>query len=188
MPRREGWPGGEGSSVRRSHRTPAIRPRSQSPTAEAGADEIVLLDITATHEGRGTLIDTVKRASRGLFVPFTVGGGIRALDDAGAVFDAGADKISINSAAVARPELIDEIGHCFGAQAVIVAIDGRRKKGSSDSIADAEVFTAGGRNPPACVWSNGRAKRKAVAQARFCSRPWMPTARATVSIASLPPR
>src|SRR5271170_5737461 len=115
--------------------------------AEAGADEIVLLDITATHEGRGTLIDTVKRTSRGLFVPFTVGGGIRTLDDAAAVFDAGADKISINSAAVARPELIDEIGRCFGAQAVIVAIDGRRKQSDINSIEDAEVFTSGGRNP-----------------------------------------
>src|SRR5271154_1033705 len=115
--------------------------------AEAGADEIVLLDITATHERRGTLIDTVKRASRGLFVPFTVGGGIRALADAEAVFDAGADKISINSAAVARPELIDEIGRCFGAQAVIVAIDGRRKQSYINSIEDAEVFTSGGRNP-----------------------------------------
>jgi len=115
--------------------------------AEAGADEIVLLDITATHEGRGTLIDTVKRASGGLFVPFTVGGGIRTLDDASAVFDAGADKISINSAAVNRPGLIDEIGRCFGAQAVIVAIDGRRKQESANPIADAEVFTGGGRIP-----------------------------------------
>jgi cyclase len=115
--------------------------------AQAGADEIVLLDITATHEGRGTLIDTVKRASRGLFVPFTVGGGIRSLDDATAVFDAGADKISINSAAVARPELIDEIGRSFGAQAVIVAIDARRKAESTDPVEDAEVFVGGGRKP-----------------------------------------
>src|SRR5271156_187873 len=92
--------------------------------AQAGADEIVLLDITATHEGRATLIDTVQRAARGIFVPFTVGGGIRTLEDAAAVFDAGADKISINSAAVAHPGLIDEIGSRFGAQAVVVAIDG----------------------------------------------------------------
>jgi cyclase len=115
--------------------------------AEAGADEIVLLDITATHEGRDILIDTVQRASRGLFVPFTVGGGIRTLDDASAVFDAGADKISINSAAVAHPELIDEIGRRFGAQAVIVAIDGRRRRESAEPVVDAEVFTGGGRNP-----------------------------------------
>jgi cyclase len=107
--------------------------------AEAGADEIVLLDITATHEGRGTLIDTVKRTAQRLFVPFTVGGGIRTLGDAAAVFDAGADKVSVNSAALRRPELIDEIGSRFGAQAVIVAIDGRR---NGDT---AEVFVEGGR-------------------------------------------
>jgi cyclase len=112
--------------------------------ARAGADEIVLLDIAATHEERGTLIDTVKRAARGLFVPFTVGGGIRALDDAAAVFDAGADKISINSAAVNRPGLIGEIGQRFGAQAVIVAIDARRSPDNAD-IGQAQVFTGGGR-------------------------------------------
>jgi len=115
--------------------------------AAAGADEIVLLDITATHEGRGTLIDTVQRTARTLFVPFTVGGGIRSADDAAAVFDAGADKVSINSSAVARPELIGEIGSSFGAQAVIVAIDARRAANSSDPVRDAEVFVSGGRTP-----------------------------------------
>src|SRR5271165_2003387 len=115
--------------------------------AEAGADEIVLLDITATHEGRGILIDTVQRASRGLFVPFTVGGGIRTLDDAAAVFDAGADKISVNSAAINRPRLIDEIGRSFGAQAVVVAIDARRRADCSDQVENAEVFVSGGRKP-----------------------------------------
>ncbi|HVW76067.1 MAG TPA: imidazole glycerol phosphate synthase subunit HisF [Alloacidobacterium sp.] len=115
--------------------------------AEAGTDEIVLLDITATHEGRGTLIDTVKRTARQLFVPFAVGGGIRSGDDAAAIFDAGADKVSINSAAIARPQLIDEIGSRFGAQAVIVAIDARRAKGSSDPVTEAEVFVSGGRKP-----------------------------------------
>jgi len=114
--------------------------------AAAGADEIVLLDITATHEGRGTLIDTVRRTALRLFVPFTVGGGIRTADEAAAVFDAGADKISINSAAIARPELIGEIGSSFGAQAVIVAIDARRAT-TGDPIADAEVYVAGGRKP-----------------------------------------
>jgi cyclase len=109
--------------------------------AESGADEIVLLDITATHEARGTLLDTVRRTARKLFIPFTVGGGIRTLDDAAAVFDAGADKVSVNSAALRRPDLIGEIGAHFGAQAVIVAIDGRRT-GSG-----AEVFIEGGRKP-----------------------------------------
>ena len=115
--------------------------------AEAGTDEIVLLDITATHEGRGTLIDTVERTAKQIFVPFTVGGGIRTLEDAAAIFDAGADKVSINSAAIARPELIDEIGRRFGAQAVIVAVDARRAASGADPIADAEVFVSGGRKP-----------------------------------------
>src|SRR5215471_9015728 len=94
--------------------------------SEAGADEIVLLDITATHEKRATLIETVKRTARELFVPFTVGGGVRTLEDAGAIFDAGADKISINSAAIADPSLITCIAQRFGSQAVIVAIDAKR--------------------------------------------------------------
>lgn len=114
--------------------------------AAAGADEIVLLDITATHEGRGTLLDTVQRTAQRLFVPFTVGGGIRTADEAAAVFDAGADKISINSAAIAYPGLIGEIGSKFGAQAVIVAIDARRALGQAP-IEQAEVFVAGGRKP-----------------------------------------
>ena len=117
--------------------------------AAAGADEIVLLDITATHEGRGTLIHTVKRTARQLFVPFTVGGGIRTLDDASAVFDAGADKVSINSAALANPALIGQIGADFGAQAVIVAIDARRaarrNPEATDPVHEARVFTHGGR-------------------------------------------
>lgn len=115
--------------------------------AAAGADEIVLLDITATHEGRGTLLDTVKRTADALFVPFTVGGGIRSAEDAAAVFDAGADKVSINSSAIARPDLISEIGGSFGAQAVIVAIDARRADGTSDPVGDAEVYVSGGRKP-----------------------------------------
>lgn len=112
--------------------------------AEAGADEIVLLDITATSGGRKTLIDTVGRAARQLFIPFTVGGGIRTLDDAAQVFDAGADKISINSAAIARPELIGEIANRFGSQAVIVAVDGKRGDNPPEA---AEVYVAGGRTP-----------------------------------------
>lgn len=107
--------------------------------AESGADEIVLLDISATHEARGILVDTVKRTARELFIPFTVGGGIRSLEDAGAIFDAGADKISINSAAVGDPGLIDRIAARFGSQAVVVAIDARSSNGRY------EVFVSGGR-------------------------------------------
>ncbi len=110
--------------------------------AQAGADEIVLLDITATSESRKTLVETVRRTARELFVPFTVGGGVRTLEDAAKIFDAGADKVTINSAAVANPGLIEEIAGRFGSQAVIVAIDARRGDGAAEA---AEVFVAGGR-------------------------------------------
>ncbi|MGA3160357.1 MAG: imidazole glycerol phosphate synthase subunit HisF [Terracidiphilus sp.] len=113
--------------------------------AREGADEIVLLDITATHEGRQTLLDTVRRTARELFVPFCVGGGIRTADDAAQVFEAGADKVSVNSAALANPNLIDAIGRSFGAQAVVVAIDARRDPEAADPVRDAQVFVQGGR-------------------------------------------
>jgi cyclase len=116
--------------------------------AASGADEIVLLDITATSDARPILIDVVRRTARQLFVPFTVGGGVRSLDDASALFDAGADKISINSAAIKAPEIITEIAERFGSQAVIIAIDAKRRTGSATIIAGAvaaEVYLAGGR-------------------------------------------
>src|ERR1051326_6806820 len=94
--------------------------------SDSGADEIVLLDISAAHENRSTLLDTVQRSARQLFIPFTVGGGIRTLDDAASVFGAGADKISINSAALANPGLITQIAQRFGSQAVVVATDAKR--------------------------------------------------------------
>jgi cyclase len=115
--------------------------------AREGADEIVLLDITATHEGRQTLLDTVGRTARELFIPFTVGGGIRTRSDAEQVFEAGADKVAVNSAALAEPGLIDAIGRSFGAQAVVVAIDARRDPEVSDPVRDAQVFVHGGRKP-----------------------------------------
>jgi cyclase len=114
--------------------------------AASGADEVVLLDITATHEERKTLVDTVRRTACELFVPFTVGGGIRSLEDAAAIFDAGADKITINSAAVANAAVITEIANRFGSQAVVVAIDAKTRNGASTAI-DAEVFVSGGRKP-----------------------------------------
>jgi cyclase len=109
--------------------------------ARSGADEIVLLDITATSGNRNTLLDAVRGTARSLFVPFTVGGGIRQLDDAAAVFDAGADKIAINSAAVRDPALIGKIAGRFGSQAVVVAIDARK------TDAGFEVYVSGGRVP-----------------------------------------
>jgi cyclase len=115
--------------------------------AREGADEIVLLDITATHEGRQTLLDTVRRTARELFVPFAVGGGIRSARDAEQVFEAGADKISVNSAALFDPSLIEAIGRTFGAQAVVVAIDARRDPEAADPVRDAQVYVQGGRKP-----------------------------------------
>jgi cyclase len=113
--------------------------------ARNGADEIVLLDITATHEGRATLLDTVRRTAQELFVPFTVGGGIRTAEDAAQVFEAGADKVSVNSAALKNPQLIDDIGRSFGAQAVVVAIDARRDPEAADPVKQAQVYVQGGR-------------------------------------------
>jgi cyclase len=120
--------------------------------SEAGADEIVLLDISATAEKRKTLLDTVRRTARQLFIPFTVGGGIRSLHDASSVFDAGADKVSINSAALANPNLITQIAERFGSQAVIVAIDAKKNNGGRGY----EAFATGGRTPTgrdACEWA-----------------------------------
>lgn len=122
--------------------------------AESGADEVVLLDITATSDERPILIDVVRRTARELFIPFTVGGGVRSLSDAAALFEAGADKITINSAAVARPQTITEIADRFGSQAVMLAIDARRGLGP---VEEAEVYVAGGRTPTG---------RKALAWAR----------------------
>jgi len=108
--------------------------------AESGADEIVLLDISATQQKRGTLLDTVRRAARELFIPFTVGGGIRKLEDAEAIFEAGADKISVNSAAVRDAGLIERIAARFGSQAVVVAIDARLGTNGETH----QVFVGGG--------------------------------------------
>jgi imidazole glycerol-phosphate synthase subunit HisF len=109
--------------------------------ARDGADEIVLLDITATSGNRRTLLDAIRATARSLFVPFTVGGGIRQLEDAATVFEAGADKVAINSAAVRHPALIGKIARHFGSQAVVVAIDARKVAGGF------EVCVAGGRVP-----------------------------------------
>jgi cyclase len=104
-----------------------------------GADEIVFLDITASHERRDTIVDLARRTANDVFVPFTIGGGIRTVEDAQAVLDAGADKVSVNSSALARPELISELAEVFGSQCVVVAIDAKREDGGWG------VYVAGGR-------------------------------------------
>lgn len=108
----------------------------------AGADELCFLDITASHEGRGTLLDVVAATARVCFMPLTVGGGVRSAEDARALLLAGADKVAVNSAAVARPELVADIAARFGAQCVVGAVDAR-----AVSPGRWEIFTHGGRKP-----------------------------------------
>jgi imidazole glycerol-phosphate synthase subunit HisF len=105
-----------------------------------GADELVFLDITASHEARETIIELARRTADNVFIPFTIGGGIRSVEDAQAVLDAGADKVSINSSALERPELIEELAAVFGSQCVVIAIDAKRAEGGWD------VYTHGGRH------------------------------------------
>ncbi|HEX5761641.1 MAG TPA: imidazole glycerol phosphate synthase subunit HisF [Solirubrobacterales bacterium] len=92
-----------------------------------GADELVFLDITASHEKRDTIVELARRTADNVFIPFTIGGGIRSVEDAQAVLDAGADKVSVNSSALARPELLTELADHFGAQCVVIAIDAKRE-------------------------------------------------------------
>ncbi|MDZ7899969.1 MAG: imidazole glycerol phosphate synthase subunit HisF [Arcicella sp.] len=119
--------------------------------AEQGADELVFLDITATVDNRKTLIDLVRNVARNVNIPFTVGGGISTIEDVSALLNAGADKVSINSSAVKRPELIDELALNFGSQCIIVAIDTRDTTspsgGKATDASEAFVHTHGGRKP-----------------------------------------
>ena len=109
----------------------------------AGADELTFLDINATHENRGTMMDVVRRTAEACFMPLTVGGGVRTVDDIKQLLRAGADKVSINSAAVARRDFVKEASEKFGGQCIVVAIDAKRvKRGSRDRW---EIFTHGGR-------------------------------------------
>jgi imidazole glycerol-phosphate synthase subunit HisF len=121
-----------------------------------GADELVFLDITASHESRDTIVELARRTADNVFIPFTIGGGIRSVEDAQAVLDAGADKVSVNSAALERPELITELAEVFGSQCVVIAIDAKRRGAGDESdtcqappgyFGDAEwdVYTHGGR-------------------------------------------
>ena len=104
-----------------------------------GADELVFLDITASHEQRDTIVELARRTADNVFIPFTIGGGIRSIEDAQAVLDAGADKVSVNSSALARPELIGELAQVFGSQCVVIAIDAKRASEGWD------VYVSGGR-------------------------------------------
>jgi imidazole glycerol-phosphate synthase subunit HisF len=124
-----------------------------------GADELVFLDITATSDKRATMVDLARRTADNVFVPFTIGGGLRSVADAQAVLDAGADKVSVNSAAVTRPALVGELADVFGAQCVVLAVDAKRSGDGSW-----QVFTAGGRTPTgidAVAWAREAVERGA---------------------------
>ena len=130
-----------------------------------GADELVFLDITASSDQRDTIVDVVRRTAEQVFIPFTIGGGIRTVDDARRLLRAGADKVSVNTAAVERPALVAEISAEFGNQCVVVAIDGRRRvDDAGDPTEGWEVFTHGGRTPTGLdvvAWAaGGRAPRR----------------------------
>jgi cyclase len=125
-----------------------------------GADELVFLDITATSDRRGTMVELARRTADEVFVPFTIGGGLRSVADAQAVLDAGADKVSVNSAAVARPDLVGELADVFGAQCVVLAIDAKARADGSGF----EVFVAGGRRATgldAVAWAREGVERGA---------------------------
>ncbi len=125
-----------------------------------GADELVFLDITATSDRRGTMVELARRTADEVFVPFTIGGGLRSVADAQAVLDAGADKVSVNSAAVARPDLVGELADVFGAQCVVLAIDAKARPGGGGF----EVFVAGGRRATgldAVAWAREGVERGA---------------------------
>ena len=151
-----------------------------------GADELVFLDITATHEKRDTIVQLARRTADEVFVPFTIGGGIRSVEDAQAVLDAGADKVSINSAALQRPELLDELAMRFGAQCVVLAIDAKARAVRPGEVgwvglgsvgfpiqirtprrAGRHIWPAGAR-PPVATSSNGRARPSSGGRGRSC--------------------
>lgn len=127
---------------------------------EAGADEITFLDITASHEERDTTVHTVEQIAREVFIPLTVGGGIRALQDIRTMLNAGADKVSINTAAIHNPDLVREAAARFGSQCIVVAIDVKRVSGEGEP-SRYELFTHGGRKPTgieAVEWANKMAE------------------------------
>jgi cyclase len=141
-----------------------------------GADELVFLDITASHEKRDTIVELARRTADNVFIPFTIGGGIRSVEDAQAVLDAGADKVSVNSSALARPELLTELADHFGAQCVVIAIDAKRRvRDDSSSACDAppgwfgddewDVYVKGGREKipgrDAVAWAQEAVERGA---------------------------
>ena len=147
-----------------------------------GADELTFLDITASSGDRETTYDVVRRTAEQVFIPLTVGGGVRSVADVDALLRAGADKVGVNTAAIARPSLIAEISQRFGNQVLVLSVDARRvPAGEPMTPSGFEVTTHGGRRAPVSTRSNGSSGRPRSASARSCSTRWTPTAPATDS-------
>jgi imidazoleglycerol phosphate synthase cyclase subunit len=177
-------------------------PVEQARTYDAaGADELCFLDITASHEERPIILDVVARTADRCFMPLTVGGGIRTIDDIRRLLNAGADKASINTAAVQDPGFVRDASVRFGAQCIVVAIDARRRA-ADDPTQGWQVYTHGGpstpaappgvgrstptaaASPPASTLSPGPRRSSASAPARSCSPPWTATARRPATTSS----
>lgn len=144
-----------------------------------GADELVLLDITASSDARKIIVDIVNAVANTIFIPFTVGGGIRTVDDFTEILRAGADKVSVNSAAVLRPDIINEASYKFGSQCVVAAIDAKcRAEGGW------EVYINGGARRWGSTQYSGPWKPKSAARAKYCLRAWTATGRRTAMTSS----
>ena len=148
---------------------------------EAGADELTFLDITATHEDRDIMLDVVRRTAEACFMPLTVGGGVRTIDDIRALLSSGADKVSINTAAVARRAFVKEAAEKFGDQCIVVAIDAK-KVSQPGEAGRWEIFTHGGRKPTGLDAVAYAREVVSLGPARSYSPPWTATGRGKASI------
>lgn len=142
-----------------------------------GADELTFLDVTASSSERGTMIDVVRRTAEQVFIPLTVGGGIRTPDDVDRMLRAGADKVSVNTAAIARPTLLHEMSRRFGSQCIVLSVDARRvPEGEQPQPSAGRSPRTAGAAPPGSTPSSGRSAARSSASARSCSTRWTPTA------------
>lgn len=142
-----------------------------------GADELTFLDVTASSAGRSTMLDVVRRTAEQVFIPLTVGGGVRSVADVDVLLRAGADKVSVNTAALARPELLAELSRQFGSQCIVLSVDARTvPEGSAPTPSGWEVTTHGGDAARASTPSSGPDAVPSSASARSCSTRWTPTA------------
>ncbi len=141
-----------------------------------GADELTFLDVTASSSGRATMLEVVRRTAEQVFIPLTVGGGVRTVADVDVLLRAGADKVSINTAAIARPELLAEMANQFGSQCIVLSVDARTvPAGSAPTPSGWEVTTHVGAAAPASTPSNGRPAEPSSGWGRSCSIRWTPT-------------